>query len=249
MEGFGEKLKCERERQGFTLEDIEDETKIRKIYLRALEEERFEGLPPQVYASGFVKRYSKFLKLNPDEMVREFRKLAYGTHEVDEYYSSEKAAKKNYSQRKNLPIKNIIIAGVFLVMAVWLGSYVVGYISERNMANNIVTPDQNPIIETPDKQDDENNQSPAEMSVDQLDLIIQAKEKCWLQIDVDGETKYLDILPAGQELLFSGKSVIEVKAGNAGGIVLTLNQEVLPPIGESWEVVTKVFEVNEVVEN
>lgn len=37
--GVGEKLQEERLRQGFTLEEIEEETKIRKYYLQALEEE------------------------------------------------------------------------------------------------------------------------------------------------------------------------------------------------------------------
>lgn len=44
--GVGEKLQEERLRQGFTLEEIEEETKIRKYYLQALEEENYKVLPP-----------------------------------------------------------------------------------------------------------------------------------------------------------------------------------------------------------
>ena len=45
-----------RESLGLTLEHIEEETKIRKLYLDAIEKERFNILPPRVYATGFVKK-------------------------------------------------------------------------------------------------------------------------------------------------------------------------------------------------
>lgn len=59
--GVGQRLKEERLRQGLSLEEIEEETKIRKYYLQALEEENFQVLPPQVYATGFVKDMPNFL--------------------------------------------------------------------------------------------------------------------------------------------------------------------------------------------
>ena len=54
--GFGEKLREAREAKGYSLDYIEEETKIRKLYIEALEQETFDLLPPKVYATGFVRR-------------------------------------------------------------------------------------------------------------------------------------------------------------------------------------------------
>jgi cytoskeleton protein RodZ len=75
--GVGQKLQDERLRQGLSLEEIEEETKIRKYYLEALEQENYDVLPPQVYATGFVRKYAKILGLNEDEYSREFKQQAY----------------------------------------------------------------------------------------------------------------------------------------------------------------------------
>jgi len=66
-------LKKERRHQKLTLEDVEEATKIRLRYLKALEADRFDQFPPLVYMLGFVRRYAKFLALESDEIVEQFR--------------------------------------------------------------------------------------------------------------------------------------------------------------------------------
>lgn len=62
---------CERRQEmGLTLEAAAEQTKIRKTYLHALEEERFEELPGKVYVVGFLRNYARFLKLPVDPLVR-----------------------------------------------------------------------------------------------------------------------------------------------------------------------------------
>ena len=50
---LGEILRSRRLSLGLTLEDVEEETKIRKYYLEALEENNYDLLLPW-YASGFA---------------------------------------------------------------------------------------------------------------------------------------------------------------------------------------------------
>jgi len=51
---------------------VEDATRIRRIFLEALEEERFDELPPDVYARGFLRNYARFLGLDPDPLLKAF---------------------------------------------------------------------------------------------------------------------------------------------------------------------------------
>ncbi len=65
----GARLKKERRRQKLTLDDVEEATKIRLRYLKALEADHFDQFPPLVYMLGFVRRYAKFLALENDEIA------------------------------------------------------------------------------------------------------------------------------------------------------------------------------------
>jgi cytoskeletal protein RodZ len=123
--GVGEKLQEERLRQGFTLEEIEEETKIRKYYLQALEEENYKVLPPRVYATGFVRRYAKFLGLSETELANEFKQQAYGDTDEEQAPVMQATEPLTPINKVILPWGNIIAGVIFLVLAVWIGNGVI----------------------------------------------------------------------------------------------------------------------------
>jgi len=71
--GIGKQLKSAREKLGWRLEDAEKKTRIRIIYLKALEEERFNNIPSGLYAEKYLKRYAKLLKLPVEKIYQEFK--------------------------------------------------------------------------------------------------------------------------------------------------------------------------------
>lgn len=74
MPGIGEKLRSERRRQGRSLADVAAETRVRESYLAAIEQDDFEVLGGDVYARGFIRLYGKYLSLDADMLVAEFRR-------------------------------------------------------------------------------------------------------------------------------------------------------------------------------
>jgi cytoskeletal protein RodZ len=72
MFALGASLEEERRRQGLDLEQVERATYIGRRYLRALEEERFELLPGDAYAKGFLRAYAEFLGLDPQRYLDEY---------------------------------------------------------------------------------------------------------------------------------------------------------------------------------
>lgn len=62
-------LRSRRQELGLSLEKIAEATKIRKSYLDALEEERFEDLPGRVYVVGFIQNYARFLGLPAEPLL------------------------------------------------------------------------------------------------------------------------------------------------------------------------------------
>jgi Helix-turn-helix domain len=69
---IGNSLREARLRQGLEFPEIEQSTKIRGKYLRALEEEQFDVLPAQTYVKGFLRSYADYLGLDGQLYVDEF---------------------------------------------------------------------------------------------------------------------------------------------------------------------------------
>jgi transcriptional regulator with XRE-family HTH domain len=73
MESLGKYLKAERELRNLSLEEAAKSTKIRKQFLKAVEEDKYELLPSTVYVKGFLTIYAKYLGLNPNDIVLRYQ--------------------------------------------------------------------------------------------------------------------------------------------------------------------------------
>lgn len=66
---LGQLFRAERERMDVTWEDVYQDTRIPVSHLEAIENDDFEEMPSEGILKGFVRNYSKFLKLDPDQMI------------------------------------------------------------------------------------------------------------------------------------------------------------------------------------
>ena len=58
-------MKAEREHRNLSLEEIAKFNKTKEDFLRAIEEDKYEILPPAIYVKGFLTIYARHLGLNP----------------------------------------------------------------------------------------------------------------------------------------------------------------------------------------
>jgi cytoskeleton protein RodZ len=72
MAVFGDTLRQARSYKGVTIREAEVATRINRHHLAALEEEKFEGLPPLIYQRGIVKNYANYLGLDPNKLLELF---------------------------------------------------------------------------------------------------------------------------------------------------------------------------------
>lgn len=82
----GDDLKKLRKAVGVKIQEIQYITKIRASVLKAIEENRFEELPPDTYLRGFLRSYAKILQINPQKVVDGYSKtisLAKKTNVLD----------------------------------------------------------------------------------------------------------------------------------------------------------------------
>ena len=80
---IGEVLKRTRTRHKIDIRTVEQQTKIRIKYLRALENEEWEVLPGPAYAKGFLRTYAQFLGLDGDALIDEYRRTVEAGLDAD----------------------------------------------------------------------------------------------------------------------------------------------------------------------
>lgn len=73
---LGAQLRKAREDRGISLVEAEQATRIRRVFLQAIEEGRFGDLPGQVYGRGFIRNYARYLGLDPEALLQEYGRLA-----------------------------------------------------------------------------------------------------------------------------------------------------------------------------
>ena len=72
MFDIGSSLRDARLRQNLDFPELEERTKIRPKYLRALEDENFDILPAPTYVRGFLRSYAEALGLDGQPFVDEY---------------------------------------------------------------------------------------------------------------------------------------------------------------------------------
>jgi cytoskeletal protein RodZ len=73
MPSIGDTLREARMRQRLDIADVEEKTKIRAKYLRALENEEFSMLPGPTFVKTFLRTYAEVLGLDPQMLMDEYR--------------------------------------------------------------------------------------------------------------------------------------------------------------------------------
>lgn len=76
---FGPKLEEARTRQGISIREASDATKIRGDFLASFETSHADFDMHEIYKRGFIKLYARYLKLNPEEILKEYTAYKLGS--------------------------------------------------------------------------------------------------------------------------------------------------------------------------
>ncbi len=122
---IGSSLREARERQGLDVAEMEQRTKIRGKYLRALEEERFELLPAETYVKGFLRTYAEALGLDGQLYVDEFNsRFVVGEDDVP-LRPRRSAVRRPQQRTRRLESKAVVIvlASIAVLTIVVIGAW------------------------------------------------------------------------------------------------------------------------------
>ena len=73
LQSVSDYLKQQRKNQKLTITSVSKDICVRRCFIEALEDGRFEDLPELTFALGFVKAYAKLLKLDERQVAEQFK--------------------------------------------------------------------------------------------------------------------------------------------------------------------------------
>ncbi|MFP4456512.1 MAG: helix-turn-helix domain-containing protein [Clostridia bacterium] len=117
MSELGAYIKEVREKKNISLEELHEETKIRQIYLEAIENGEFSTLPGEVYLKGFLRTISRELSLEYGNLLELYSK-DIGVDQINSLNQIDKPNKalKEIEQEKSIEKRTIIlIAGLIIL--------------------------------------------------------------------------------------------------------------------------------------
>lgn len=184
---LGARLKEARLARGYSLDDLQEVTKIQKRYLIGIEEGNYSIMPGAFYVRAFIKQYAEAVGLDADQILTEYRKDVpeVQKEEVAQSFSQSPSRRKMAASSNNKMMEAMpkIIVGLFavviFVIVVTLIMQKVGNVPDiAEEGNKPIEYEQNPnstptapIENTPDVEEDD--QQVIEEPVQQQPEVIQ----------------------------------------------------------------------------
>jgi cytoskeletal protein RodZ len=230
---IGTKLRNLREEYGFDIDQVVAYTKIPRRLVQAIEEGDLNDLPEPIYIQGLIKLYADALGLDGNELSTSFP--------TD---SSDFQPKSKWS---NTALGQLRPSHLYLI---YIG-LIVCSVSGLSQVLNVATfqgsngTQKNQPQETLVKSTQANshldlqtvsNQLSAEKPDEKVQVGVTLKDSSWIRVEVDGKTEFEGTLPQGTQRIWKAQDHLTVRAGNAGGVLLSVNKEQAKPLGEPGKI-------------
>lgn len=253
MASFGETLRRERELHGVTLAELSAATRISLRYIEALETNEFQRLPGGVFNRGYVRAIARYLELDEREWLAAFLHAANEEPEILALYAPE-------PPREPKPARQSWTSFALLVVLFGAGVFAVHSVRTRRAAEAVTapalpvlaptspiaatnpSPSATPVVPAAEASSERpaptSSPKPPRTTTNGGDLRLQvaAIEDAWVSIAADGQTLFEGMMKSRETRVFRAAGELDLRTGNASALVLTLNGETLPPLGNPGEV-------------
>jgi cytoskeletal protein RodZ len=252
LTNIGTQLQQMRVAHNISLETVSQQTRISQRLLKAIEGGDATELPEAFYIQALVKKYAQALGAQ-DICFTVDDNAATVAHTAHKYH-------RQYWFNFQLRSLHLYLLYILLVIASVTG---ITTLVERPVVINQASGNnsdtlENPILSSAGQGANTTAQANESKAAHQLisqsntsetvSVGINLQERCWLKVMVDGGVAFEGILPEGTQRQWSGKKEVTVRAGNAGGVVVSFNnqqKQVLGAPGQVEEVTYRTYALTE----
>jgi cytoskeleton protein RodZ len=210
---IGNSLREARLRQSLDFPEIEQGTKIRGKYLRALEDEQFDVLPAQTYVKGFLRSYAEYLGLDGQLYVDEYNSR-FVVGEEEPQSRPRRSAPPSRGVQVQSRVVLLTLLGIVSVTALVIVAWTRGEpqtVTPVGLGTTKTATHQTPVV-------------PAVAKTVRL-LVKASSGSCWLQVhktSASGLILFQGTLDQGQQQLFTARK-LWITLDRPENLVMVLN--------------------------
>jgi len=220
---IGTTLRESRVRRSLTLQQVEEDTKIRVKYVQAMENEDWDDMPGVTYVKGFLRTYATYLGLDPDVIIDEFRSrgVAPQAERAEPFGGSSVIGKPRRHRGRN----TIVFVAVICLLVLGI-IYAIGMTSDKSDEPS-TKPDALGISSpSPSASPSPSPKATPAVKPGLRDVVTVAAVEgdCWIQVRRDDEAGivlYSGTLAKGDRKSFKG-AVLWLRMGNPSAVRLTI---------------------------
>jgi cytoskeletal protein RodZ len=240
---LGNQLRLKRQAQALSLTEVAAKTRIQLRLLQAIESGDLEELPEPIYIQGFIKIYADALGLNGTELANSFP--------TGDRRLSIKPVWQRLPTAQLRPIHLYLIYIFVIICAVNALSQMLSR-PEPQVSSQLA---QEPLVSSSSKrqqilphQSELKSVSATPSSNNKISKPVQIevnlKAESWIRVVADGTPLFEGLLPQGTQRTWVAQEQLTVRAGNAGGVLVTFNHEKAKQLGNLGEVQEVTFAAN-----
>lgn len=230
---IGTHLREARQRQGVTLRQIADSTKISTTTLQHMERNELDRLPGGIFTKGYLRAYAAEVGVNPQEVVNEYLAQFPTALATEELPIVRAPGIENPRDGRRL------LSGVAAIVLA-----LVIYGSLQDSAESPVTSSRELVqasapIESLVTESVASGALPAtEHQEWGLHLEIQPTGECWVSAVADGRLAIYRLLQSGERVTVIAREELVLRVGDPEMFAYTLNGVLGRPFGEAGRPVT-----------
>lgn len=246
LQEIGTILKTARETRQLYLEDIADEILIRGSLLNAIEAGELESLPEPVYVRGLIRRYADALGLDGETLASQF---------FEPVTRGRRRTSWKDSPAAQLRPLHLYAAYVLLMVAAVSG---LSLVLRQTAPEATALPPLDPLALNPEQGSPSPSEPGTILSTEAPTPDTQGTDhpirvettltaQSWLRIIADGQTQFEGILKEGENRVWTADQQLTIRAGNAGGVVVSYNEGQAKSLGRPGMVAEVTYASNQTV--
>lgn len=122
MTELATRLKEARTAKGYSLDDLQEMTKIQKRYLAGIEEGNYSMMPGPFYVRAFIKQYADAVGLDSDELLESYKQEVPSstTEDVRQSITSSPSRSRSFSKSSSQlsDIFPMIVVALFIIIGI-----------------------------------------------------------------------------------------------------------------------------------
>ena len=218
---IGETLAEARRQAGLSVTQVSEQTRIRESIIRDIEQDDFSQCGGDFYARGHIRSIAGAVGTDPVPLIRTYdtEHGSPGSIRAADVFEPSRPVKMR--ERRRGPGLGLIV-GVVLLAIIGFGAY-------RLVSDNGGGSKPAAHLAAPTHKATASAKPTAHPSATPTshNVVIQltANEDCWVLLTSpgDGAQIFMGVIPAGSSRTFTEKKAVDVRLGNPGGVVLTVN--------------------------